>query len=69
MGVINTKPKVYYSVPTKSSVDTCEEFSSINMTNYSQKDGVRIKPSVQKSYWDRVLKTNKGGGKSSPENG
>ena len=40
MGVIHTKPKVYYSVPTKSTVDTCAEFSSINMTNYTQKDGV-----------------------------
>lgn len=69
MGVIHTKPKIYYSVPTKSSVDTCDDYSSINISHFTQKDGVCTNPSVQESYWTRVLKANKGSGKSSSKNG
>lgn len=59
MGVVVTKPKAYSAIPLN---DASNEFSSINIHPFQQKNGVPVQPSVQKNYWNRVFASNKGSG-------
>ncbi len=65
MGVIISKSKKYSSLTTKPT-DT--EFSSINMTRYTDNDGMSSKPNVQEAHFQRVLTAAPYGGKFASRN-
>jgi len=65
MGVIISKSKKYSSLSTQPT-DT--EFSSINMTRYTDNDGMSRKHHVQEAHFRRVLTAAPYGGKFASRN-
>ena len=65
MGVIISKSKKYSSLSTQQ---TDSEFSSINMTRYTDNDGMSRKPNVQEAHFRRVLTAAPYGGKYASRN-
>ena len=64
MGVVHAKRR-YKLV---STVDSSSSFSSINIVNYQQNNGMPLEPSFQQTHWNRVFTPDQRGRRSSSGN-